>query len=135
MKIAVCLKRVPDTETRIKIGADGRSIDEEGVKFVLNPYDEYAVEQALQLKESAGTGEVTAISLGSSASQETIRTALAMGVDRGILLETDTIPLDPVPVGKALAAELGVAHRRPAVCERAVPDQYITALDGELLEG
>ncbi len=107
MKIAVCIKRVPDTETRIKIGADGTSIDEDGVKFVLNPYDEYAIEQALQLKESAGAGEVTAISLGSSASQETIRTALAMGADRGILLETDAIPLDPLPVGKALAAELG----------------------------
>ncbi len=107
MKIAVCIKRVPDTETRIKIGADGTSIDEDGVKFVLNPYDEYAIEQALQLKESAGTGEVTAISLGSSASQETIRTALAMGADRGVLLETNAIPLDPLPVGKALAAELG----------------------------
>ena len=58
MKIAVCIKRVPDTETRVKIGADGTSIDETGVKFVPNPYDEYAVEEALQLKEKAGGGEV-----------------------------------------------------------------------------
>ena len=75
MKIAVCVKRVPDTETRIKIGADGKSIDEAGVKFVLNPYDEYAIEEALQLKEKAGDAEVVAIALGTDASQETIRTA------------------------------------------------------------
>ncbi len=54
MKIAVCIKRFPDTETRIKIGADGKSIVEDGVKFVLNPYDEYAIEEALQLKEKSG---------------------------------------------------------------------------------
>ena len=106
MKIAVCLKRVPDTESRIKIAADGKSIDEGGVKFVLNPYDEYAIEEALQLKEKAGNGEVVAIALGSSASQETIRTALAMGADRGVLLETDAVSVDPVPIGKIIAAEL-----------------------------
>ncbi len=76
MKIAVCIKRVPDTETRIKIGADGRSIDEDGVKFVLNTYDEYALEAALQLQEAEPDGsDVVAIAMGSDASQETIRTA------------------------------------------------------------
>ena len=106
MKIAVCVKRVPDTETRIKIGADGKSIDEDGVKFVLNPYDEYAIEEALQLKEKAGDAEVVAIALGTDASQETIRTALAMGADRGVLLQTESVSLDPVAVAKVLAAEL-----------------------------
>ena len=106
MKIAVCIKRVPDTETRIKIGADEKSIDEAGVKFVLNPYDEYAVEEALQLKDKAGGGEVVVVALGTAASQETIRTALAMGADRGVLLETDTVSLDPAASAKALAAEL-----------------------------
>ena len=105
MKIAVCVKRVPDSEARIKVGADGMSIDESGVKFVLNPYDEYAVEEALKLKETAGSGEVVVVSLGGDASQETIRTALAMGADRGVLLKTDTLPLDPLPVAQALAAE------------------------------
>lgn len=105
MKIAVCIKRVPDSETRIKIGA-GQSIDEAGVKFVLNPYDEFAVEEALRLKEKAGAGEVAAIALGSDAAQETIRTALAMGVDRGVLLKTDLIPPDPLSAARALAAEL-----------------------------
>ncbi len=87
MKIAVCIKRVPDSETRVKIAADGKSLDEAGVKFVMNPYDEFAVEEALRRKEKAGSGEVAVICLGPAAAQETIRTALAMGADRGVLLQ------------------------------------------------
>jgi len=106
MKIAVCVKRVPDSETRVKIAADGRRLDEAGVKFVVNPYDEFAVEEALQRREKAGAGEVAVICLGPAAAQETIRTALAMGADRGILLQTDAIPADGLETAKALAAEL-----------------------------
>ncbi len=106
MKIAVCIKRVPDTEARIKVASDGKSLDEAGVKFILNPYDEFAVEEALQRKEKAGTGEVVVVSLGPAAAQETIRTALAMGADRGVLLQVDRIPLDGLEVARALAAEL-----------------------------
>ena len=106
MKIAVCIKRVPDTESRIKPAADGKSLDEAGVKFILNPYDEFAVEEALQRKEKAGAGEVVVLALGPAAAQETIRTALAMGADRGVLLQTDRIPSDGLEVAKALAAEL-----------------------------
>jgi electron transfer flavoprotein beta subunit len=105
VKIAVCIKRVPDTETRIKISADGKSIDESGVKFVINPFDEYAVEEALKLREQAD-GEVVAVCLGSDASQETIRTALAMGADRGVLIKAEHVPEDPLVVARALAAEL-----------------------------
>jgi len=106
MKIAVCIKRVADSETRVKIGADGKSLDEAGVKFILNPYDEFAVEEALQRKENAGAGEVVVVSLGTAATQETIRTALAMGADRGILLQVDKIPADGFAIAQALAAEL-----------------------------
>ncbi len=106
MKIAVCIKRVPDSEARVKIGADGKALDEAGVKFILNPYDEFAVEEALQRKERAGAGEVVVVSVGPAAAQETIRTALAMGADRGVLLQTDRIPADGLEVAKALAAEL-----------------------------
>src|SRR5213595_2573369 len=106
MKIAVCIKRVPDSETRVKIATDGKSLDEAGVKFILNPYDEFAVEEALRRREQAGTGEVVVVSLGPAAAQETIRTALAMGADRGILLQTDRIPADGLEVAQALAAEL-----------------------------
>ena len=106
MKIAVCIKRVPDSETRVKIAGDGKSLDEAGVKFILNPYDEFAVEEALKRKEAAGAGEVVVVALGPPAAQETIRTALAMGADRGVLLQSDKIPADGFEVAKALAAEL-----------------------------
>ena len=106
MKIAVCIKRVPDSETRVKIAADGKSLDEAGVKFVLNPYDEFAVEEALRRKEQAGNGEVVVCCLGPAAAQETIRTALAMGADRGVLLQADKIPADPFESARLIAAEL-----------------------------
>src|SRR6266481_3908499 len=106
MKIAVCIKRVPDSETRVKIAADGKSIDEAGVKFVMNPYDEFAVEEALRRKEKAGTGEVAVFCLGPAAAQETIRTALATGADRGVLLQVDKTPTDPFEAAKLIAAEL-----------------------------
>ena len=105
MKIAVCLKRVPDTVAKITIGPDRKTIDETGLKFVLNPYDEFAVEEALSLKEKAGGGETVAYSLGTDAAQETLRTALAMGIDRAVLLQSPGSP-DGLEVARAFAAEL-----------------------------
>ena len=102
MKIAVCLKRVPDTTAKIVVAADGKSIDETGIKFVPNPYDEYALEEALKLKESAGGGETVAISVGTDASQETLRTALAMGFDRAVLLQSPG-SADGFEVARAIA--------------------------------
>ena len=87
MNVIVCVKRVPDTEARVKIGADARSIEPAGVKFVLNPYDEFAIEEALRLREASGDGTVTAITLGGEESKETLRTALAMGADQAVLLK------------------------------------------------
>ena len=106
MKIAVCLKRVPDTVAKITIGPDRRTIDEAGLKFVPNPYDEFAVEEALALKEKAGAGETVVLALGTDAAQETLRTALAMGIDRAVLLQSAGSP-DGLEVARALAAELG----------------------------
>jgi electron transfer flavoprotein beta subunit len=106
VKIAVCIKRVPDTESRIRVAGDGVSIDEAGVKFILNPYDEYAVEEALQRRDKAGSGEVVIVTLGADAAQETIRSALAMGADRGILLTAPAIPADGLATARALATEL-----------------------------
>jgi len=126
MKIAVCIKRVPDSETRVKIAADGKSLDEAGVKFVLNPYDEFAVEEALRRKEAAGTGEVAVFSLGPAAAQETIRTALAMGADRGVLLQTDKIPVDPFEAAKLLAAELRGSSWDLILFGRMAIDDYNT---------
>jgi len=105
LKIAVCLKRVPDTTTKIVLSGDAKAIDEAGVKFIPNPYDEFAIEEAIKQKETAGSGETVVISLGPDAAQETIRTALAMGIDRGVLLQSAG-SLDGLEVARALAAEL-----------------------------
>ncbi len=106
MNIIVCVKRVPDTETRIRVGGDGVSIDPSGVKYVVSPYDEFAVEAALRLKE-AGTaaGEVVTLSLGDEAGQDVLRTTLAMGADRAVLLKGEVTP-DGLATAKALAAEI-----------------------------
>ena len=124
MKIAVCIKRVPDSETRVKIAADGKSLDEAGVKFVMNPYDEFAVEEALQRKEKAGSGEVAVICLGPAAAQETIRTALAMGADRGVLLQADKIPADPFEAARLIAGELKAASWDLILFGRMAIDDY-----------
>src|SRR5947209_19338654 len=137
MKIAVCIKRVPDSETRVKIAADGKSLDEAGVKFVLNPYDEFAVEEALRRKEQAGAGEVAVFCLGPAAAQETIRTALAMGADRGVLLSVDKIPADPLESAKVLAAELKSSSWDLILFGRMAIDDYTTqvgTLVAELLD-
>jgi electron transfer flavoprotein beta subunit len=106
MKIVVCVNHVPDTETKIKIGTDGTTIDKAGVNFMLSPYDEFAVEEALRLKEKHG-GEVTVISLGSDAHKETLRKALAMGVEKAILLKEDGVR-DSYGIAKGLAEEIKV---------------------------
>lgn len=105
MNVIVCVKRVPDTETRIRIGSDGASIDTEGVKYIMSPYDEFAVEAALRMVEEAGQGEVLLLTLGDSASVETLRSGLAMGADRAILLQGSD-SMDRLATAKALAAEL-----------------------------
>lgn len=106
MKIAVCVKRVPDMEARFKIAADGTSIDEAGLKFDMNDFDSWAVEAAMQLKEKAGQGEVTVLSVGPDAVQETIRKALSMGADRAVQLKTDRVPFDSFAIARAISAEL-----------------------------
>ena len=92
MKIAVLVKRVPDTASVFKIAADGKSIVEDGLKFVMSPYDEHAVEEAIKLKEAGVAEEVVVISLGPEGCKEIIRTALAMGADRGVHLKVDGSP-------------------------------------------
>lgn len=106
MKIAVCIKRVADMETRFRIGPSGKAVDEAGVKFDMGDFDSYAVEFALQLKEKKGTGEVVAISLGPDSVQEVLRKAMSMGADRAIQLKADAVPPDGLAIARALAAEL-----------------------------
>ncbi len=101
MKLVVCVNHVPDTETKVKVGADGKTIDKSGVNFIINPYDEYGVEECLRLKEKFG-GEVIVVSLGGDSHKETLRKALAMGIDKAVLLKDDSVR-DSFSVARALA--------------------------------
>lgn len=106
MKIFVCLKQVPDTETRIQVKADKSGIEENGIKWVMNPYDEYAVEEALKTKEAKAGSTVTVVSVGPKARvTEALRTAMAMGADDAIVIDTNEY-LDTYWTAKALAGAL-----------------------------
>jgi electron transfer flavoprotein beta subunit len=101
----VCIKQVADTETRVKIAADGRSLDPAGVTWILNPYDEFAVEQAMRVKEKEG-GELIAVTLGPAGAQSALRGVLALGADRAIHLRHDGPSPDSLAVARALAEAL-----------------------------
>ncbi len=106
MKIIVCVKQVPDTETRIRIAGDAKGIEEADVNWIVSPYDEYAIEEALRLKEKHG-GEVVVVSLGPDRAQSAIRSALAMGADAGVHLKDPLFePLDTAATSRALAAAI-----------------------------
>jgi electron transfer flavoprotein beta subunit len=107
MNIIVCVKQVPDTETRIKIAADNVSIDEADISLVMNPFDEFAVEEALQLKEKFG-GEVTVLSAGEEKVVPALRNGLAMGADKAVLVKDEKLTgSDPLGIARVLAAAVG----------------------------
>ena len=101
MKILVCTKQTFDTEAKIVLDGDGR-IDSKGVTMIMNPYDEFAVEEALRIKES-GAGEVTVISAGGAKAQDALRQALAMGADKAVLVETGDAEMDEYVTAMVLA--------------------------------
>ncbi|MGE0614278.1 MAG: electron transfer flavoprotein beta subunit/FixA family protein [Bacteriovoracia bacterium] len=112
MNICVCVKQVPDTETKVKINADKSWIDTTGIKWIMSPYDEFAVEEALRLKEKNAGSTVTVVSAGPARVVETIRTALAMGADKGVHVELPETA-DNFMAAKALAGAIkkeGQAH-------------------------
>jgi electron transfer flavoprotein beta subunit len=109
VNIAVCVKQVPDTETKIKISDDKKHITESEINFILNPYDEFAVEEGIKIKEAHG-GEVTIISLGPDRVTSAIRSALAMGTDKAIHIKTDKNPTDPRVISSALAPVLSTGN-------------------------
>ena len=106
MKIAVCIKRVPDMDLRFAIGAGGKALDPAGLKYDIADFDGYAVEAGLRLVEQHGTGEVVVVSVGPVAVQETLRKALGMGAHRAIQLDAEDVPFDGRAIATALAAEL-----------------------------
>ena len=103
MKVLVAVKRVVDYNVKVRVKSDKTGVELAGVKFSMNPFDEIAVEEAVRLKEAGKAEEIIAVSIGPSNAQETIRTALAMGADRGVLVETDE-EVQPLSVAKALKA-------------------------------
>jgi electron transfer flavoprotein beta subunit len=106
LKIAVCVKAVPDTETKINIAADKQNIDFNGVRFITSPYDEFAIEEALRLKEKNG-GETTVFALGGAEATDVLRDTLARGVDSAVHIKDDQFNnLDPLSTAKALAAAI-----------------------------
>ncbi len=103
MKILVAVKRVVDFNVKVRVKADGSGVETANVKMSMNPFDEIAVEEAIRLKEAGTATEIIAVSCGAQACQETLRTALALGADRAILVETD-VELQPLAVAKLLRA-------------------------------
>ncbi len=112
MKLLVPVKRVVDYNVKVRVKADGSGVETAGVKMSMNPFDEIAVEEAVRLKEKGVATEIVVVSMGVAQCQETIRTALAMGADRGILVETD-VELQPLAVAKMLRAL--VAKEQPGL--------------------
>ena len=154
-KIFVPIKRVPDYEMKVKIAAEGNAIEQSGVKWILNPFDEIAVEEAVRLKEKGADVEITVISIGPQAISEQLRTALAMGADKAILVEAEqeidsdlaartlqkicdrespslvlmgkqAIDSDANQTGQLLAAKLGVAQAT-FISEIAIDEAFSTA--------
>jgi len=103
MKVLIAVKRVIDYNVKIRVKSDNSGVETANVKMSMNPFDEIAVEEAIRLKEAGTASELIAVSMGTAQSSETIRTALAMGADRGILVETDA-DLQPLAVAKLLKA-------------------------------
>ena len=110
MKLLVCVKRVVDYNVKIRVKGDGSGVELANVKMSMNPFDEIAVEEAVRLKEQGKATEIVAVSIGPQQAGETLRTALAMGADRGILVKTDTV-VEPLAVAKILAQV--VAQEKP----------------------
>jgi len=132
MDIVVCIKRVPATDATIKIAADGKSIDTTGVQFVLNAYDEFAVEQALKIKEQLGTGTVTVVTIGSKDAQKELRDTLGRGADKAVLLTTDQWMHDGASTAAALAAWIKTQPCNLVLCGRQAMDSDNNQLPANL---
>ncbi len=135
MKILVMVKQVPDTATQVKIGADPKAIDTAGITWIVSPYDEFAVEEALRIKEKAGQGEVVVISLGPDRVKETLRSCLAMGADRAIhLLDPAWDGGDSLTTARALAAAIQKEAPGLVLCGRQAIDDDMGAVGAQVAE-
>ena len=135
MKVLVPVKRVIDYNVKVRVKADGSGVDLANVKMSMNPFDEIAVEQAIRMKEAGQVDEIVAVSIGVKQSQETLRTALAMGADRAILIEaTDDVNTDiePLAVAKLLKAVIDEEQPGLVICGKQAIDNDMNAT-GQML--
>ena len=133
MKILVLIKQVPDTATQVKIGADSRAIDPTGITWIISPYDEFAVEEALRIKEKRGQGEVVAVSVGPDRVKEALRSTLAMGADRAVHVKDPAFDAaDTLMTARALAAVVRQEAPALVLCGRQAIDDDMNAT-GQML--
>jgi electron transfer flavoprotein beta subunit len=135
MKILVLIKQVPDTATQVKIGADARAIDTTGITWIISPYDEFAVEEALRIKEKRGQGEVVAVSVGPDRVKEALRSALAMGADRAVHVKDPALDgADTLMTAQALAGVVRQEAPALVLCGRQAIDDDMGAVTAQLAE-
>jgi electron transfer flavoprotein beta subunit len=135
MKILVLIKQVPDTATQVKVGSDPRGIDTAGITWIVSPYDEFAVEEALRIKEKRGQGEVVAVSLGPERVKEALRSCLAMGADRAIHLNDPAWEsADALTTARALAAVIKQESPDLVLCGRQAIDDDMGAVGAQVAE-
>jgi len=136
MKIVVAVKQVPDTATQVKIsGGDPKAIDTAGITWIVSPYDEFAIEEALRIKEKRGQGEVVAVSLGPDRVKEALRSALAMGCDRAIHVNDPALAnADTLLTAQALAAVIKQEQPGLVICGRQAIDDDMGAVAAQVAE-
>jgi electron transfer flavoprotein beta subunit len=135
MKIFVMIKQVPDTATQVKIGSDPKAIETAGVTWIVSPYDEFAVEEALRAKEKRGQGEVVAVTLGPDRAKEALRSCLAMGADRAIhLLDPAFEGTDTLSTARAIAAVIKQEQPALALFGRQAIDDDMGAVAAQVAE-
>ena len=132
MKIVVCMKRVPDTEAKIRIDASGKAIETAGFEFVPNPYDEYALEEAVKLKEKIAGSEVVVLTVGPKDAATQMRKFLSMGADRGVLLVADTANLDSWATARLLADALKTIEHNIIFLGKLATDTYDFSMGAQL---
>jgi len=135
MKILVLVKQVPDTATQVKIGGDGKQIDPAGITWIVSPYDEFAIEEGLRIKEKRGQGEVVAVTLGPDRAKETLRSALAMGCDRAIHVNDPALAAaDTLTTARVLAAVIKQEAPQLVLCGRQAIDDDVGAVGAQIAE-
>jgi electron transfer flavoprotein beta subunit len=135
MKIVVLVKQVPDTATQVKVASDPRAIDTTGITWIVSPYDEFAIEEALRIKEKRGQGEVVAVTLGPDRAKEALRSCLAMGADRAIHLNDPALEgADTLTAARALAAVIRLEAPQLVLTGRQAIDDDMGAVGAQVAE-